>query len=101
MSESGNWTKMRVKLSKLIANKRGQLLDMQQEGELISVKGKLPVGEMFGLASDLRSAIGGRGNFFPVDQNFEKLPEDLREKIKRHIRTRKGISLDEEVVKGK
>ncbi len=40
---------------------------MQQEGELISVKGKLPVGEMFGLASDLKSAIGGRGNFFLVD----------------------------------
>ncbi|MBW2991233.1 elongation factor EF-2 [Candidatus Woesearchaeota archaeon] len=88
-------------ISKLIANKRGQLLDMVQEGEMITVKGKLPVGEMFGLASDLRSATGGRGNFYLVDQNFEKLPEELQEKIKRQIRSRKGIDLDAEVAKGK
>ena len=88
-------------ISKLISNKRGQLLDMQQEGETITVKGKLPVGEMFGLASDLRSATGGRGNFYLVDQNFEKLPEEMQEKIKRQIRSRKGIDLDAEVAKGK
>jgi len=88
-------------ISKLISNKRGQLLDMQQEGEMISVKGKLPVAEMFGLASDLRSATGGRGNFYLVDQNFEKLPEELQQKIKRQIRTRKGIDLDAEIAKGK
>ena len=74
---------------------------MQQEGETITVKGKLPVGEMFGLASDLRSATGGRGNFYLVDQNFEKLPEEMQEKIKRQIRSRKGIDLDAEVAKGK
>ena len=88
-------------ISKLISNKRGQLLDMQQEAEMITVKGKLPVGEMFGLASELRSATGGRGNFYLVDQNFEKLPENLQEKIKGQIRTRKGIALDAEVAKGK
>ena len=88
-------------ISKLISNKRGQLLDMQQEGETITVKGKLPVGEMFGLASDLRSATGGRGNFYLVDQNFEKLPEELQQKIKKQIRSRKGIDLDAEVAKGK
>jgi elongation factor 2 len=56
---------------------------------------------MFGLASDLRSATGGRGNFYLVDQNFEKLPEELQEKIKRQIRSRKHIDLDAEVAKGK
>ena len=88
-------------ISKLISNKRGQLLDMQQEGETITVKGKLPVGEMFGIASDLRSATGGRGNFYLVDQNFEKLPEELQQKIKRQIRSRKNIDLDAEIAKGK
>jgi len=72
-------------ISKLISNKRGQLLDMKQEGELISVKGKLPVGEMFGMTSDLRSATGGRGNHFLVDQSFEKLPNELQEKIIKQI----------------
>jgi len=82
-------------ISKLIANKRGQLLDMQQEGEHITVKGKLPVGEMFGMTSDLRSATGGRGNHFLVDQNFEKLPNELQEKIITQIRQRKGLKIEE------
>jgi len=82
-------------ISKLIANKRGQLLDIQQEGEHITVKGKLPVGEMFGMTSDLRSATCGRGNHFLVDQSFEKLPNELQEKIIKQIRQRKGLKIEE------
>ncbi|GIU69526.1 MAG: hypothetical protein KatS3mg002_0762 [Candidatus Woesearchaeota archaeon] len=83
-------------ISKLISSKRGQLLDMQQEGNQIVVKGKLPVGEMFGLSSDLRSATEGRGNFFVLDQTFEKLPEELQSKIIQQIRSRKGLKGTEE-----
>ncbi len=83
-------------ISKLIANKRGQLLDMQQEGETVIVKGKLPVGEMFGISSELRSATGGRGISSLIDQNFEKLPEELQSKIVQQIRSRKGLKHEEE-----
>ena len=79
-------------ISKLISNKRGQLLDMQQEGSLVVVKAKLPVGEMIGWSSDLRSATGGRGNSSLIDQMFEKLPEELQEKIIKQIKTRKGLT---------
>ncbi len=81
-------------ISKLISNKRGQLLDMQEEGGLVIVKGKLPVAEMFGLSSDLRSATGGRGNFSVIDQSFERLPDDLQNKISNQIRNRKGLKAD-------
>ncbi len=81
-------------ISKLVQNKRGQLIDMQQEGEHITIKAKLPVGEMFGLTSDLRSATNGRGNHFVVDQMFEKLPESLKEKVMLQIRERKGLKKD-------
>lgn len=83
-------------ISKLISNKRGQLLDMKQEGVHVTVKGKLPVGEMFGLTSELRSATGGRGNFYLVDQAFERLPDELQQKITRQIRERKGLNVAEE-----
>jgi len=79
-------------ISKLVQNKRGQLLDMQQEGVTVVIKAKLPVAEMFGLTSDLRSATEGRGVFFVVDQAFEKLPEDQQLKIIGQIRTRKGLA---------
>ncbi|MBN1385616.1 elongation factor EF-2 [Candidatus Woesearchaeota archaeon] len=79
-------------LSKLISNKRGQLLDMQQMGSTVVVKAKMPVAEMFGMTSDLRSATEGRGIHFLVDQNFEKLPEELQAKIISNIRSRKGLA---------
>jgi elongation factor 2 len=78
-------------ISKLISNKRGQLLDMQQEGDNVTVIGKMPVGEMFGMSSDLRSATGGRGSSFVIDQTFELLPHELQAKIIGQIRTRKGL----------
>ena len=79
-------------ISKLISNKRGQLLDMNQEGAEVIVKGKLPVGEMFGMTSDLRSATGGRGSQSLIDQNFEKLPDEMQQRIIKQIRQRKGLS---------
>jgi len=82
-------------ISKLIQNKRGQLLDMQQEGALVTVTGKLPVAEMFGLSSDLRSATGGRGSSFLVDQNFERLPSELQDRVVKIIRERKGMKQED------
>lgn len=79
-------------LSKLISNKRGQLLDMKQEVGSVVAKAKMPVAEMFGMTSDLRSATEGRGMHFVVDQNFEKLPEELQAKVIGNIRQRKGLT---------
>jgi len=79
-------------ISKLIGNKRGQLLDMTQEGSQVVVKAKMPVAEMFGMSSDLRSATEGRGMFFVVDQGYEKLPEEQQPKIIAQIRSRKGLT---------
>jgi len=79
-------------VSKIVNNKRGQLLEMTQEGQRVIIKAKLPVGEMIGWASDLRSATGGRGTSSIQDQMFEKLPTELQEKIVRQIRERKGLT---------
>ena len=79
-------------ISKLISNKRGQLLDVVQEGNTISVKAKMPVAEMFGWSSDLRSATGGRGSSSVVDQLFERLPDELQGRIIKQIRDRKGLT---------
>ena len=80
-------------LSKLVQNRRGQLLDMRQEESHLVVKAKLPVGEMFGLSSDLRSATEGRGHFYVSDQVFEKLPSELQAKVSDDLRSRKGLKL--------
>ena len=59
---------------------------------MVVAKAKLPVGEMFGWSSELRSATGGRGNSSLVDQMFEKLPAELQDKIVKQIRERKGLT---------
>ncbi|MBI1969799.1 elongation factor EF-2 [Candidatus Woesearchaeota archaeon] len=79
-------------ITKLIANKRGQLIDMKQEQGQAIVHAKIPVAEMFGMSSELRSATEGRGNFFLVDQTFEKLPFELQQKTIVQIRSRKGLT---------
>jgi len=78
-------------ISKLIANKRGQLIDMKEEGHYVVVKAKLPVAEMFGLSSELRSATEGRGTFFVADQEYQKMPIELQQKVVQQIRQRKGM----------
>ncbi len=79
-------------MTKLVMNKRGQVLDLQQEGGTSVVKAKLPVGEMLGWSSDLRSATGGRGNSSLIDQVFERLPTELQAKIRAQIIQRKGLT---------
>ncbi len=79
-------------LSKLVSSKRGQLLSMEQEGELTLIMAKMPVGELMGWSNDLRSATAGRGNSSLVDQMFEKLPGELQDKIRNQIISRKGLS---------
>jgi elongation factor 2 len=79
-------------LSAMIQNKRGQLINVDQQGEHITAKAKLPVAEMIGLASDLRSTTSGRASYFIVDQKFEQLPQNLQPKIVKQIRERKGLS---------
>ena len=84
-------------LSKLIQNRRGQMLNMEQTGNMITIKAKVPVAESFGLTSALRSATEGRGSYYILDQLFEKLPFELQDKTAKQIRERKGLKLLEGV----
>jgi len=79
-------------ISKLVTSKRGQLIDVQQEGANTSIKAKMPVMELLGWSSDLRSATSGRGVSSVVDQNFERLPVELQDKTVKQIIERKGLT---------
>ena len=78
-------------ISKLVNSRRGQLLETEQNGEQLVVQAKLPVAEMFGFTSSLRSATSGRGVWFLVDQTYEKLPRELQNEVFLRIRKRKGL----------
>lgn len=82
--------------SKEINNRRGQILEMTEERGVTSIKTKLPVADMFGFNSSLKSATGGLGFYWLIDIVYEPLPKDLQNKVVNQIRTRKGIKTTEE-----
>ena len=79
-------------ITKLVGSKRGQTLDIEQEGNVIKIKAKMPVAEMLGWSNDLRSATEGRGSSSLLEQEFDKVPAGMKDEIIRRIRDRKGLS---------
>ncbi|MBR9678594.1 MAG: elongation factor EF-2 [Nanoarchaeota archaeon] len=79
-------------ISKQVQTRRGQILDMEQGEDRVTIKAKMPVARIFGFTSDLRSGTEGRGAWFLVDSKFEKLPKELQEETIKNIRQRKGLS---------
>jgi len=85
-------TEFMGEVTKLVTQKRGQMLDAKQEGIVTFIKAKLPVSEMLGWSSDLRGCTGGRGISSLMDQNFERMPNELQQRVIKQIRDRKGLA---------
>ncbi|MFH1586126.1 MAG: elongation factor EF-2 [archaeon] len=79
-------------VTKLVGGKRGQMMDVNQEGTNAIMKAKLPVAEMIGWSNDLRSATEGRGVSSILDQQFERVPMSLQADVIKKIRDRKGLA---------
>jgi len=76
---------------KEIQNRRGQILEMQEERGMTNIKCKIPVSEMFGFNSALKSATGGKGFYSLIDIVFERIPKELQQQTIKKIRQRKGL----------
>jgi elongation factor 2 len=75
-----------------IQNRRGQIVDMDQEGDMANIESKVPVAEMFGFAGDIRSATEGRCLWSTENAGFERLPNELQKQIIKEVRQRKGLT---------
>ena len=82
-------------ITKLIQSKRGQIVNIEQNTGYVEIKANLPVAEMIGLASEIRSATEGRGTFSMIDQSFERVPPNLQPGVVKQIRDRKGMAENE------
>jgi elongation factor 2 len=74
-----------------IQGRRGQVFDMQSEGDTITVVGKAPVAELFGFAGDIRSATEGRAMWNTEFAGFEIVPSGMVKEVVTAIRKRKGL----------
>ena len=64
-----------------ISSRRGRIEGSDMNNGAVAVRGMVPLSEMFGYATDLRSKTQGRGVYVMQFDHFEKLPDSLVEKI--------------------
>lgn len=62
-------------------SRRGQIEGMESEDGLAKVTSKVPLAEMFGYATDIRSKTQGRGIFSMQFSNYEEVPRNVAEAI--------------------
>ncbi|MCI4322789.1 MAG: elongation factor EF-2 [Thermoplasmata archaeon] len=74
-----------------LQRRRGEILDMTNVGDLQTVVAKVPVAEMFGFASDIRSATAGKVLWATESMGFEPLPHEMQPAIVAEVRTRRGL----------
>ena len=64
-----------------ISSRRGRIEGSDMNLGAVAVRGMVPLSEMFGYATDLRSKTQGRGVYVMQMDHFEKLPDNLVEKL--------------------
>ena len=64
-----------------ISSRRGRIEGSDINNGAAAVRGFVPLSEMFGYATDLRSKTQGRGVYVMQFDHFDKLPESLVEKV--------------------
>ena len=77
--------------SRELNQRRSEVKDMITEGDSVTIEAKAPVAEMFGFASAIRSATGGRVLWNTENIGFEPLPPHLQDDVIKQIRERKGL----------
>ena len=64
-----------------ITSRRGRPMGQESRGNALAIDAMVPLAEMFGYATSLRSNTQGRGNFTMVLDHYEEVPKSIAEEI--------------------
>ena len=64
-----------------LTSRRGKPMGQESRGNALSIKAMVPLAEMFGYATSLRSNTQGRGNFTMTLDHYEEVPKSIAEEI--------------------
>ena len=64
-----------------ITARRGRPLGQESRGNALAIDAMVPLSEMFGYATSLRSNTQGRGNFTMVFDHYEEVPRNIAEEV--------------------
>jgi elongation factor G len=62
-------------------SRRGRVQSMEARPGSQSIRAQVPLSEMFGYATDLRSKTQGRANFTMQFHHYERVPQQLADEI--------------------
>ena len=64
-----------------VNSRRGRIEGMDDIGGGKMVRAYVPLAEMFGYSTDLRSKTQGRGNYSMFFEKYEQVPKNVQEKV--------------------
>jgi len=76
----------------IVQKRRGRILDMTTEEDMMTVKAEMPVAESFGIADELRSSTQGRAFWATQFSHWTPVPEQMQIDVIRQIRERRGLN---------
>ncbi|MEN3033866.1 MAG: elongation factor G [Aquificaceae bacterium] len=62
-------------------SRRGRIMGMENKGIITAIKAHVPLAEMFGYATTLRSLTQGRGTFIMKFSHYEEAPQSVTEQV--------------------
>jgi elongation factor G len=65
--------------------RRGMILSSAEDGVFTTVDAEVPLAQMFGYATDLRSLTQGKGEFSMEFSRYARVPESLAEELKKRV----------------
>jgi elongation factor 2 len=75
----------------IVQKRRGRLLNMTSDEDMMIIKAELPVSDSFGIAEDLRSATQGRAFWATQFNRWSPVPKSMQMEIIKQIRERRGL----------
>jgi elongation factor G len=69
-----------------LSSRRGKVGGMDQRGNAQVVRAEVPLSEMFGYATDLRSRTQGRASYTMQFDSYQQMPANLQEEIVARVR---------------
>jgi hypothetical protein len=64
-----------------LSRRRGRIEGQERRGNALAVTGRVPLSEMFGYATDLRSNTQGRATYTMQFEGYEEVPPNIAEKV--------------------
>ena len=64
-----------------ITSRRGRPMGQESRGNALAIDAMVPLSEMFGYATSLRSNTQGRGQFTMTPDHFEEVPKNIADEI--------------------